>query len=96
MFFMFDSIWVNYVLIHLPPLLTSGFGEIIYGIAHSLTNDLSQHLMLQAGVVTLLALVVILISNHVPPPPDPSLPPLAQPGTPGGPVLNPRKKKKRW
>jgi hypothetical protein len=95
-YFMFDSIWVNYVLIHLPPLLTSGFGEIIYGVANSLANDLSQHLMRQAGVVTLLALGVILISNRVPPPPDPSLPPLAQPGTPGGPVLHPRKKRKRW
>jgi hypothetical protein len=95
-FFMFDLIWMNYVLSHLPPLLTSSFGEILYGITHSLANDFAQHLMLQAGVVTLLALVVILISNHVPAPPDPSLPPLAQPGTPGGPVLNPRKKRKRW
>ena len=95
-FFMFDLIWMNYVLSHLPPVLTSGFGEIIYGITHSLANDFAQHLMLQAGVATLLALVVLLISNRVPPPPDPSLPPLAQPGTPGGPVLNPRKKRKRW
>ena len=93
---MFDQIWLNYVLAHLPPLLTSGFGEIIYDVAHSLTNDVSQQIMLQAGIVTLLALGVILISNRIPPPPDPSLPPLAPPGTPGGPVLNPNKKKKRW
>jgi hypothetical protein len=94
-FFMFDQIWLNYVLTHLPPLLTSGFGEIIYGVAHFLANDLSQHLMLEAGIVTLLSSGVILISNRVPPPPDPSLPPLAPPGTPGGPVLNPNRKKKK-
>jgi hypothetical protein len=95
-FFMFDQIWLNYVLTHLPPLLTLGFGEIIYGVAHSLAHDLSQHLMLEAGIVSLLALGLILVSNHIPPPPDPSLPPLAPPGTPGGPVLNPQKKKRRW
>ena len=94
-FFMFDQIWLNYVLIHLPPLLPSGFGEIIYGVAHSLANDLSQRIMIEAGIVTLLSLGVILISNRVPPPPDPSLPPLAPPGTPGGPVLNPNRKKKK-
>lgn len=94
-FFMFDQIWLNYVLIHLPPLLTSGFGEIIYGVSHSLANYLSQHLMLEAGIVSLLALGLILVSNRIPPPPDTSLPPLAPPGTPGGPVLNPNKKKKR-
>ncbi|HKY55391.1 MAG TPA: hypothetical protein VJM08_13835 [Anaerolineales bacterium] len=96
LFFMFDQIWLNYVLTHLPPLLMSGFGELIYGVAHSLANDLSQQIMLQAGIVTLLALGIILISNRIPPPPDPSLPPLAPPGTPGGPVLNPNKKKKKW
>ncbi|MCI0549621.1 MAG: hypothetical protein L0287_01565 [Anaerolineae bacterium] len=95
-FFMFDWIWLKYVLTHLPPLLTSGFGEIIYGVADSLANDLSKQMMLQAGIVILLALGVILISNRLPPPPDPSLPPLAQPGTPGGPVLNPNRKKKKW
>ena len=96
MFFMFDQIWLNTILTRLPPFLTSGFGEIIYGISHSLTDDLSQRIMLEAGIVTLLSLVVILISNRMPAPPDPSLPPLAQPGTPGGPVLNPNKKKKKW
>lgn len=96
LFFMFEWIWLRYVLTHFPPLLTSGFGEILYDTAHSLTNDLSKQMMLEAGVVTLLALGVILVSNRVPAPPDPSLPPLAQPGTPGGPVLNPQKKKKRW
>ena len=94
-FFMFDQIWLNYVLTHLPPLLTSGFGEIIYGVAHSLANDLSQHLMLEAAIVTLFSLGVIIISTHITPPPDPSLPPLAPPGAPGGPVLNPNRKKKK-
>ena len=95
-FFMFESIWLNYVLIYLPPILTSGLGEIIYDVTHSLAKDFSKPLLLEAGIVTLLALGIIFISNRIPPPPDPSLPPLAQPGTPGGPVLNPQKKKKRW
>lgn len=95
-FSLFEWIWLNYILTSIPPLLTSGFGEIIYGVTHSLANDFSKQLMLQAGIVTLLALGVILISNRVPPPPDPSLPPLAQPGTPGGPVLNPDRKKRKW
>src|SRR5688572_18763493 len=94
-FFMFDQIWLNYILTNLPPLLTSGFGEILYGVARSLANDLSQRIMIEAGIVTLLSLGVILISNRVAPPPDPSLPPLTPPGTPGGPVLNPNRKKKK-
>ena len=96
LFFMFDQVWLTYVLANFPPLLTSGFRKIIYDVAHSLSGDLSKHLMLQAGIITLLALGIILLSNRVPPPPDPSLPPLAQPGTPGGPVLNPDRKKKTW
>jgi hypothetical protein len=95
-FFMFDQIWLNYILATFPPILTSDFGKIIYGVAHSLANDLAKQIMLLAGIVTLLALGFILISNRIPPPLDPSLPPLAQPGTPGGPVLNRQKKKKRW
>jgi hypothetical protein len=95
-FFMFDWMWLNYILTYLPPLLTSGFGELIYDVTHSLAKDFSKRLMLEAGIVTLLAFGVILISNRVPPPPDPSLPPLAQPGTPGGPVLHAQKKKRGW
>lgn len=96
LFFLFEQIWLNYVLNDIPPLLTSGFGEIIYNVTHSLSKDVSQHLMTQAGIVTLTALGILLISNRVPAPPDPSLPPLAPPGTPGGPVLNPNQKKKKW
>ena len=95
-FFMFDQIWLNYLVANFSPILTSGFGKITYGVAHSLANDLATQLMLIAGIVTVLALGIILISNRVPAPPDPSLPPLAQPGTPGGPVLNPIRKKKLW
>ena len=96
LFFLFEQIWLNYVLNDVPPLLTSGFGEIIYNVTHSLSKGVSQHLMTQAGIVTLTALGILLISNRVPAPPDPSLPPLAPPGTPGGPVLNPNQKKKKW
>jgi hypothetical protein len=95
-FFMFNWMWLNYISTSLPPLLTSGFGDLIYDVTHSLAKNFSKRLMLEAGIVTLLAFGVILISNRVPPPPDPSLPPLAQPGTPGGPVLNPQKKKRGW
>jgi hypothetical protein len=94
LFFLFEQIWLNYVLNDFPPILTSGFGEIIYSVTRSLSRDVSQHLMTQAGIVTLTALGILLISNRVPAPPDPSLPPLAPPGTPGGPVLNPNRKKK--
>lgn len=96
LFFLFEQIWLNYVLTDFPPVLTSGFSEIIYNVTHSLSGAVSQHLMTQAGFVTLTALGILLISNRVPAPPDPSLPPLAPPGTPGGPVLNPNRKKKKW
>ena len=95
-FFMFDRLWLNYVLTDFSPLLTSGFENIIYDVAHSLATDFARHLMLQTGILALVSLGIILISSRVPPPPDPSLPPLAQPGTPGGPVLNPQKKRKSW
>ena len=95
-FFMFHQLWLNFVLKDVPPVLTSGFGEVIYNVTHSLLKDVSQHLMLQAGITTLLALGLLGISNRVPAPPDPSLPPLAPPGTPGGPVLNPNRKKRKW
>ena len=95
-FFLFEQIWLNYVLNDFPPVLASAFGEIIYDVTHSLSRDVSQHLMTQAGIVTLTALGILWISDRVPAPPDPSLPPLAPPGTPGGPVLNPNRKKKKW
>ena len=95
-FFMFDWIWIRFVLPYLPAAMTSGFGEISRDVARSLSNDLAQQMMIQAGLFTFAALVILLISNRVPAPPDPSLPPLAPPGMPGGPVLSPQKKKKRW
>lgn len=95
-FFLFEQIWLNNVLGRFPPILTSGFGRIIYGVLQSLSKGFAQHLMLQAGIMTLISLGILLISNRVPAPPDPSLPPLAPPGTPGGPVLNPNRKKKKW
>jgi len=94
-FFMFDQLWIKYVLHKLPPLFASGFGEITQDVAHSLTNDLAKWIMLEAGFITLLALSILYASSFVKPPPDPSLPPLAQPGTPGGPVIHPPQKKKR-
>jgi hypothetical protein len=94
LFFMFDQIWTKYVLHTLPSALTSGFGEITQDVAHSLTNDLAKWFMLQAGIMTLLALGILYTSSFVKPPPDPSLPPLAQPGTPGGPVIHPPQKKR--
>ncbi len=93
-FFMFDQIWDKYVLYDLPPLLASGFGEITQDVARTLTNDLAKRIMLQAGVLTMPALATLYASSFVKPPPDPSLPPLAQPGTPGGPVIHPSQKKR--
>ncbi|HET9907324.1 MAG TPA: hypothetical protein VFQ23_11800 [Anaerolineales bacterium] len=96
LFFLFQQMWLNYVLSDSSPILTSGFGDILYSTTHSLARNFSQHLMTQAGIATLITLSVLLISNRLPAPPDPSLPPLAPPGTPGGPVLNPNQKKKKW
>ena len=95
---MFDQIWDKYVLHDLPPLLSSGFGEITQDVARTLTNDLAKWIMLPAGIITLLALGILYASSFVKPPPDPSLPPLAQPGTPGGPVIHPplKKRGKGW
>ena len=96
LFFLFEQIWLNYVLSGMSPTLTSGFGDILYSTTHSVSKTVSEHLMRQAGIVGLITLGMLLISNRVPAPPDPSLPPLAPPGTPGGPVLNPNQKKKKW
>ena len=93
--FMFDQIWMKYIFHTLPPLFASGFGQITRDVAHTLTNDLAKRIMVQAGVLTLLALAILYASSFVKPPPDPSLPPLAQPGTPGGPVIHPSQEKKR-
>ncbi|MEO5886106.1 MAG: hypothetical protein ABIQ77_00440, partial [Anaerolineales bacterium] len=41
LFFMFDQLWMKYVLHELPPLLASGFGIITQDVARSLTNDLA-------------------------------------------------------
>ena len=95
LFFMFDQIWMKYILHTLPPLFVSGFGKITQDVVRTLTNDLAKRIMLQAGVLTLLALATLYASSFVKPPPDPSLPPLAQPGTPGGPVIHPSQKNKR-
>jgi len=95
LFFMFDQIWMKYILHTLPPLFASGFGEITQDVVRTLTNDLAKHIMLRAGILTLLSLAILYASSFVKPPPDPSLPPLAQPGTPGGPVIHPLRKKKR-
>jgi len=78
----------------LPPLFASGFGQVTQDVVHMLANDLAKRIMLQAGVLTLLAFAILYASSFVKPPPDPSLPPLAQPGTPGGPVIHPSQKKK--
>ena len=95
LFFMFDQIWVKYILHSLPPLFASGVGQVTEDVAHTLANDLTNRLMLQAGVLTLMALGILYASSFVKAPPDPSLPPLAQPGTPGGPVIHPSQEKKR-
>ena len=94
LFFMFDQIWMKYILRTLPPLFASGFGQVTQDVVHMLANDLAKRIMLQAGVLTLLAFAILYASSFVKPPPDPSLPPLAQPGTPGGPVIHPSQKKK--
>jgi hypothetical protein len=95
LFFMFDQIWMKYIFHTLPPLFTSGFGQVTRDVSRTLTNDLAKRIMAQAGVLTLLALAILYASSFVKPPPDPSLPPLAQPGTPGGPVIHPSQEKKR-
>ena len=94
-YFMFDQIWAKYISHTLPPLLTSGFGDLTQDVARTLTNDLAKWTMLPAGIITLLSLATLYASSFVKPPPDPSLPPLAQPGTPGGPVIHPPLKKRR-
>ena len=95
LFFMFDQLWMKYVLNSLPSVLVSGFGDITQDVARSLTKDLAKRLMLESGILTLLTVGFLYASSFVKPPPDPSLPPLAQPGTPGGPVIHPSQEKKR-
>ena len=93
--FMFDQIWMKYILHNLPPLFASGFSDIAEDVTRTLANDLAKRIMVQAVVLTLLALAIFYASSFVKPPPDPSLPPLAQPGTPGGRVIHPSQEKKR-
>ena len=95
LFFMFDQLWMKYILPTLPLLFASGFGQVTQDVARTLTNDLAKRVLLQAGVLSLLALATLYASSFLKPPPDPSLPPLAQPGTPGGPVIHPSQQKKR-
>jgi len=95
LFFMFDQLWMKYVLNSLPLVLDSDFGQVTQDVARSLTKDLAKRLMLESGILTLLTVGILYASSFVKPPPDPSLPPLAQPGTPGGPVIHPSREKKR-
>ena len=83
----FDWAWEKYVVPEIPPAVGSNLSDMGRELAHALVNDLAIRIMLEAGVVALLALGVIVGSFYVKPPPDSSLPPLALPGMPGGPVL---------
>jgi len=91
----FEWAWAKYVLPELSTAAGSPLSQMEHQLVHTLVTDFAKWVLLEAGVVTLLALGVLLASSRVKPPPDPSLPPLALPGTPGGPVLPPRLSKRK-
>ena len=80
----FEPAWASYII---PLTAESTPVQIEPDVSRALFNDLVVQLVLEAGILTLLGLIALLISRRMPPPPDPSLPPLAPPGMPGGPVL---------
>jgi hypothetical protein len=83
----FDWAWERYAVPEIPSAVDSNLSEMGRQLTQALVNDLSKWMVLEAGMVVLVALAVLIGSFHVTPPPDPSLPPLRPPGTPGGPVL---------
>ena len=91
--FLFDWAWAKYVMQHLQPMLAGSVIAAVRELAHTLTTEFAKWTMLESGITALLALGILIASSRVQPPPDPDLPPLAPPGTPGGPVLSARKRK---
>src|SRR5258706_1990110 len=84
---LFGWAWGKYVILTIPPSVGPTLSELGHELTQSLVNNLALWLMLESGLLILLALGVFLASSRVPPPLNRSLPPLAPPGTPGGPVL---------
>jgi len=93
---LFDWAWVKYAPPEIPPAIELNLREVGRQLTHVLVHDLAIWIVLESSLITLLALGMLIASSRVNPPPDPSLPPLAPPGTPGGPVLiQPRSKRKK-
>src|SRR5258706_4771 len=84
---LFGWAWGKYVILTIPASMGPTLSELGHELTQSLVNNLALWLMLESGLLILLALGVFLASSRVPPPLNRSLPPLAPPGTPGGPVL---------
>ncbi|HXD10176.1 MAG TPA: hypothetical protein VN653_08950, partial [Anaerolineales bacterium] len=91
----FGWAWGKYVIPAIPPSAGQTLSALGRELAHSLVKDLTLWLVLESGLLAFLALGLLMGSTRVPPPPNRSLPPLAPPGTPGGPVLiQPKSKRK--
>jgi hypothetical protein len=60
-----DWAWVNYILADLPPVFSSGLGELGYVLSRSIVHELGKWVMLEAGVIILLGLAAIIASNHI-------------------------------
>lgn len=91
----FGWAWGKYVIPAIPPSAGQTLSTMGRELAHSLVKDLTLWLVLESGLLAFLALGLLMGSTRVPPPPNRSLPPLAPPGTPGGPVLiQPKSKRK--
>jgi hypothetical protein len=92
---LFGWAWGQYVIPTIPSSVGPTLSKLGRELTQSLVKDLALWLVLESGLLTLLALGLFLASGRIPPPPNRSLPPLAPPGTPGGPVLRQQKSKRK-
>ena len=62
-----DWAWVNYAIPQMPPIFSSGLGELGHDLFSSVAGELGKQLMLEAGPILLLGLAAIIGSFYVKP-----------------------------
>ena len=62
-----DWAWVNYAIPQMPPIFSSGLGELGHDLFSSVAGELGKQLMLEAGPILLLGLAAIIASFYVKP-----------------------------
>ena len=60
-----DWAWVNYAIPQMPPIFSSGLGELGHDLFSSVVGELGKQLMLEAGLILLVGLAAIIGSFYV-------------------------------